>query len=116
MKIYFMEHQVPFHTKPVHLELKKDKVNKHCKAFPVAEIHQGTLKKELDWICKLGVVKKISNYTQSAPTFIIPKTNGTIWFISDLRYLNKCLVMKPYPIPKTANVLQNIWSGPDHWI
>ena len=36
------------------------------------------------------------------------KKNGTVWFISDFRHLNKCLVRKPYPIPKIADVLQKI--------
>ena len=97
-----------FHTKPVHLELKKDAVPKHHKAFPVAKIHEATLKKELDRLCKLGVLKKSSDSTWAAPTFIIPKKNGTVRFISDFRYLNKCLVRKPYPIPKIADVLQKI--------
>jgi len=97
-----------FHTKPVHLELKKDAVPKHHKAFPVAKIHEATLKKELDRLCKLGVLKKNSDSTWAAPTFIIPKKNGTVQFISDFRYLNKCLVRKPYPIPKIADVLQKI--------
>ena len=97
-----------FHTKPVHLELKKDAVPKHHKAFPVAKIHEVTLKKELDRLCKLGVLKKSSDSTWAAPTFIIPKKNGTVRFISDFRYLNKCLVRKPYPIPKIADVLQKI--------
>ena len=97
-----------FHTKPVHLELKKDAVPKHHKAFPVAKIHEVTLKKELDWLCKLGVLKKNSDSTWAAPTFIIPKKNGTVRFISDFRYLNnKCLVRKPYSIPKIADVLLN---------
>ncbi len=96
-----------FHTKPVHLELKKDAVPKHHEAFPVAKIHEVTLKKELDWLRKLGVLKNNSDSTWAAPTFIIPKKNGTVWFISDFRYLNKCLVRKPYPIPKIADVLLN---------
>ena len=55
-----------FHTMPVHLELKKDAVPKHHKAFPVAKIHEVTLKKELDWLCKLGVLKKSSDPTWAA--------------------------------------------------
>ena len=42
------------------------------------------------------------------PTFIIPKKNGTVRFISDFRYVNKCLIRKPYPIPKIADVLQKL--------
>ena len=34
--------------------------------------------------------------------------NGPVIFISDFRYLNKCLVRRPYPIPQIANVLQKL--------
>ena len=42
------------------------------------------------------------------PTSIIPKKNGTVRFTSDFRYLNKCLICKPYPILKIADVLQKL--------
>ena len=37
-----------FHTNPVHLDLKVGAVPKHHKPFPVAKIHEVTLKKELE--------------------------------------------------------------------
>ena len=97
-----------FHTNPVHLDLKVGAVPKHHKPFPVAKIHEVTLKKELERLCKIGVLRKCSNSVWATPTFIIPKKNGTVRFISDFRYLNKCLVRRPYPIPKIADVLQKL--------
>ena len=94
-----------FHTNPVH---KEGVVPKHHKPFPVAKIHENTLKKELERLCKIGALRKCSNSVWATPTFIIPKKNGTVMFISDFRYLNKCLVRRPYPIPKTADVLQKL--------
>jgi hypothetical protein len=41
-------------------------------------------------------------------TFIIPKKDSTVHTISDLRELNKCIVRKPYPIPKISTILQEI--------
>ena len=67
-----------------------------------------TLKKELQRLCKLGVLRKCSDSTWASPTFIIPKKNGTVRFIFDFRYLTKNLVCKPYPIPKIADVLQKL--------
>ena len=95
-------------TSPVHLEVKEGAKPKHHKPFPVPKIHEMTLKKELKRLCKLGVLKKCSDSTWASPTFIIPKKNGTVRFISDFRYLNKNLVRKPYPIPKIADVLQKL--------
>ena len=38
-------------------------------------------------------------------TSIIPKKNGTIYFLSDLGELNKGIKRKPFPIPKLQDVL-----------
>ena len=40
-----------------------------------------------------------------APTFIVPKKNNTVRFISDFRELNKWIKRKPYPIPKIQDLL-----------
>ena len=48
------------------------------------------------------------------PAFIIPTKSkdpgkpGTVWFLSDLRELNKQVVRKPYPLPKISTVLQEL--------
>ena len=45
-------------------------------------------------VIKIGVLKKIDNSQWRAPTFIIPKINGTVRFISDLRELNKTITKR----------------------
>jgi hypothetical protein len=39
------------------------------------------------------------------PTFIIPKKDGSVCFISDFHELNKRIKCKPYPIPKIQDLL-----------
>ena len=68
-------------TSPVHLEIKKGAIPKHHKPFPVLKIHEMTLKKELQRLCKLGVLRKCSDSTWASPTLIIPKKNRTVRFI-----------------------------------
>ena len=46
-----------FHTNPVHLDLKDGEVPKHHKPFPVAKIHELTLKKDLEKLYKIGVLR-----------------------------------------------------------
>ena len=41
----------------------------------------------------------------AAPTFIIPKKDGYVQFISDFRELNKRIKRKPFPIPKIQDML-----------
>ncbi len=40
-----------------------------------------------------------------APTFIIPKKNGTVRFTTDFHEVNKQLKRKLFPIPKINNLL-----------
>ena len=67
--------------------------------------YKPTLKKEVNRLIKIGVLKKINNSQSAAPTFIIPKINGTVRFISYLRELNKTIKTKPYPIPEHSRFI-----------
>jgi tRNA uridine 5-carbamoylmethylation protein Kti12 len=44
----------------------------------------------------------------ASPSFIIPKKDKTVRFVSDFRELNKRIVRKPFPIPKISTVLQEM--------
>ena len=53
-------------------------------------------------------MEKCSDSEWASPTFIIPKKNGTVRFITDLRQVNKRIVRKPFPIPKISDVMQKL--------
>ena len=59
-------------------------------------------------MCKIGVLRKCSNSVWTTPIFIIPKKNGAVRFVSDFRYLNKCLVRRPYLIPKITDIIRKL--------
>ena len=44
----------------------------------------------------------------ASPSFIIPKKDNTVHFLSDFREVNKRLVRKLFPIPKISTVLQEL--------
>ena len=67
--------------------------------FLFLNIHKSILKKEVDRLIKIGVLKKINISQWAAPTFIIPKINDTVRFISDFRQLNNTIKTKPFPMP-----------------
>ena len=90
------------------LELKEEAKPYHAKAFPIPRVHMETLKTEVQRLCDIGVLKKVNRSEWAAPTFIIPKKNKTVRFISDFRELNKRIKRKPYPIPKIQDMLLNL--------
>ena len=64
-----------------------------------------TLKLEVEWLEKAGVLKRVNQSEWAAPTFIIPKKDGSMRFISDFCELNKQIKWKPFPIQKIQDML-----------
>ena len=91
--------------KAYNIELKPGATPYHCRPFPVPKIHERTLKVELDRLVKVGVLKKVNRSEWASPTFIIPKKDASVRFISDFRELNKLIKRKPFPIPKIQDLL-----------
>jgi hypothetical protein len=66
--------------KPHDIELKDNVEPHHARPFPVPKIHEPTLKSELDRLCTLNVLKRVNRSQWGAPTFIVPKEDGTVRF------------------------------------
>ena len=94
-----------WHGKTYDIKLKPDAEPYHGKPLPVPRIHELTFKQELDRLEYLKVIKKINRSQWGTPTFIIPKKDSTVRFISDFRELNKLILRQPYPIPKIQDLL-----------
>ena len=62
----------------------------------------------MERLVKIGVLKKANRSEWAAPTFIIPKKDGSVRFIPDFRELNKRILWKPYPIPNIQDMLLNL--------
>ena len=59
-------------------------------------------------MCHIGVFKKVNCSEWGAPTFIQPKKNGTVQFLSNFRKLNQRIRRKPFPIPKIQDMLLSL--------
>jgi hypothetical protein len=77
-------------------------------AFPVPKIHKDTIIKKVERLCNLGVLERQPAFEWTSPSFIKPKKDRTICFLSDFWEVNKRLVRIPFPIPKISTVLQEI--------
>jgi hypothetical protein len=61
------------------------------RAHPVLRAQEKTLRLEIDGLVKPGALQRINRSKWAAPSFLIPKKDLTVRFISDLRELNKLI-------------------------
>jgi hypothetical protein len=95
-------------TKPVSFQLKKGVSPYHGQAFPLPKIHKDTITKEVERLCKLGVLERQPASEWAFPLFIIPKKNRTRCFLINFWEVNKRLVRKPFPIQIISTILQEL--------
>ncbi len=72
------------------------------------KVNKETIIKEVERLCQLGVLKRQPASEWASPSFIIPKKDKTVRFLSEFWKVNKRLVRKPFSIPKISTVLQEI--------
>jgi hypothetical protein len=65
-------------TKPISFQLKEGASPYHGRAFPVPKIHKDVLIKEIERLCKLGVLEREHYSEWALPSFVVPKKNNTI--------------------------------------
>ena len=90
------------------IELKADATPYHARAYPIPKAYEQTLRMEVERLVKAGVLKKVNRSEWGAPTFIIPKKDKTVRFISDFSELNKRIKRKPFPIQKLQDLMMKL--------
>jgi hypothetical protein len=75
-------------TKPVSFQLNEGLSPYHGQAFPVPKIYKETIVKEVERLCQLGVLERQPASEWASPSFIIPKKDRTICFLSDFGEVN----------------------------
>ena len=65
-----------------------------------------TFKRELDYLVRIGVLSPQGMIEWALPSFIIPKKDGRVRWISNLRALNEVVVRRQYPLPIIKDVLK----------
>jgi hypothetical protein len=95
---------------PVSFELKGASKLYHGRPYPIPKIHKATLMKEINCLVAMVVLKWQPLSKWASPSFIILKKDHNVRTISDFRELNKCIVRKPYPIPKSLPLCRS-WKA-----
>ncbi|KAL7510025.1 LOW QUALITY PROTEIN: hypothetical protein ACHAXN_008226 [Cyclotella atomus] len=89
--------------KKVHIDIDPNAKPVHARPYP------GTLadfKRELDHLVKIGVLAPQGASDWASPTFITPKKDGRVRWVSDLGELNKVVKRKVYPLPIITDILR----------
>jgi hypothetical protein len=92
-------------TKPVSFQSKEGATPYHGQALPVPKIHKDFLIKEVERLCKLGVLEQQHTSEWASPSFIVPKKNNIVCFLSKFWEVYKRLVRKRFPILEISTVL-----------
>jgi transposase InsO family protein len=93
----------------MHLDVdpKDRKRLRYQRPYPIAQVNQEVFYKELQRLVQLGVLEEVDGLVDyAAPTFIIPKKDGTVRWVSDFRELNKIIRRKVYPLPHINRLLR----------
>ena len=87
-------------------QLKADAKPYHGRPYSIPQIHERALRIEINRLVAIEVLESVQESEWGAPSFITPKNNDTVRFLTDFRELNKRLKRKQFPIPNIQHMLQ----------
>jgi hypothetical protein len=94
-----------YRQKKGHIGIDPNAKPLHCRPYPVPQMHLKTFKMELDHFFRIGVLASQQESEWASPSFIIPKKDSRVRWISYLCKLNKVIRRKQYPLPIITDIL-----------
>ena len=81
----------------IHLDIIQNATPCYLHAYLVAHTHLDVFKAEVERLCNIGVLEPCGASQWASPSFIIPKKDGSVRWVSDFRELNKVIQRSIYP-------------------
>jgi hypothetical protein len=97
-----------FKGEPITLELLPNSKPYFSKPYSIPKAYMEVTKGEIDRLETIGLLTRVQSAEWAAPTFVIPKKNGTVRIITDFHMLNACLKRKPFPMPKIPEIFRGM--------
>ena len=69
------------------------------------QAHRQIFQDELKRLVETGVLERCGRSEWAAPTFIIPKKDGRVRWVTDFRALNNNITRRIYPLPRIQDIL-----------
>jgi hypothetical protein len=91
--------------KKVRIDIDPNAKPVHSRQYPIPWIHLKTFEMEFDHLVRIGILASQQESEWTSPSFIIPKKDGRVHWISNLRQLNKIIRGKQYPLPIIMDIL-----------
>ena len=88
----------------MYLKIKPNAEPVHMRLYTVPRIHLQTYKNDLDHLVDIGVLSPQGTSEWASPNFIIPKIDGRVRWISDLRALNEVIKRKRYDLSVIVDI------------
>ena len=99
-----------FPDEKIHLDIDPSVTPHRSRTYPIPKSQLNLFKQELNRLVCINVLKPTGCSEWISGSFIIPKKDTCICWISDFRALNKALHQKVYPIPRIQEILAR-WTG-----
>ena len=91
--------------KKLRLEVDTNSTPFHARPYAVAKAHEEIFLQDLTHLVEIGVLKPIRATQWAAPTFITPKKDDRVRWVTDFRQLNKSIKRRVYPLPRIKKIL-----------
>ena len=88
-----------------HLDIQDGTKPVHSRPYRVPFTQRDVFKCELDHLVKIGILERSGASQWASGTFIIPKKDGHVRWISYFRDLSKCIKWITYPLPHISKIL-----------